>query len=399
MIVSVSQLNNYIKGVMELDETLNLISVKGEVTSCKFSHGNLYLTLSDDDGQIDCFAFGDRTEAPEVGLNVIVTGRVRYLPRFGKISFLVNKIERADFGQNYLRFIQLREKLQKEGIFDLSRKKSLPVMPRKIAVVSSRTGAVIRDITDVVRRRQPFSDILLYPVHVQGDSAEEEIVQGIKYFSENPVADVLIVARGGGSNEDLSVFNSESIVRAVAQCPLPTVSAIGHGVDFTLTDFAADARAVTPTEAGELVTRDITVILSDIFRKVERLYNVASEVVKAEQYSLGRALYAMYSAAGALAEQRKNRILNLLAVLSQNCGKLCDARSNRIELLLQRLSDNNPANILAKGYLSVTKKGDRVVSVKQLQKGDCVSVLLADGSADAVISRVEVDNETGRKHS
>lgn len=391
MIVSVTQLNNYIKGVMDLDETLNFISVKGEVTSCKMSHGNIYMTISDDGGQIDCFSFGDLVTQPEVGVNVVVTGKVRYLPKYGKISLFVSKIQPADFGKNYLLFVELRDRLQKEGLFDLARKKALPKLPKKIGVVTSRTGAVIRDITDVVSRRQPFTDILLYPVHVQGDSAEDEIVDGINYFSRTQNVDVVIVARGGGSNEDLSVFNSERIVRAVAACPLPIVSAIGHGVDFTLTDFAADQRAVTPTEAGELVTVDVITLYKYIDDCLYTLSTVAENSVRTRQHMLSRALYSMYSVVGSAIQQRKNFILSTLSEMQWTCQQLADKRRQQVEMSLQKLSDNNPAKILSKGYAVVEKKGHRVTSSGQLTTGDEVLLKLSDGSANAVITASEVN--------
>ncbi|MEG2159380.1 MAG: exodeoxyribonuclease VII large subunit, partial [Clostridia bacterium] len=261
MLITVTQLNNFLKGMIDCESMLSSLSVQGEVCNYRLSYDSVYFSLKDGTSQIDCFSFlSEKNTFAQVnldGMQIIARGRINFLQKTGKLSFFINQIESTDkLGESYLRLLALKKKLEKEGCFARELKKTIN-KAQTIGVVSSAKGAVIADIFQVATRRNPSANIILYPVKVQGLGADTEICEGIDYFSNSSDVDVVIVARGGGSAEDLSVFNAESIVRALNRCCKPTVSAVGHEVDFTLCDLAADARGATPSEAAELVTNDI----------------------------------------------------------------------------------------------------------------------------------------------
>lgn len=391
MTISVTQLNNYIHGVFDIDGVLNDISVCGEVTNVKSSRDGWYFSLKDENSAIDCFCYASATQ-PEVGKMVVAEGKINYWTKSGRVSFFVRRltVSRND-GAAYLQFLQLKEKLQKEGLFDEVRKRPLPVFCRKIGVVTSATGAVIHDIENVIHRRQPFTDILLYPVKVQGAGADLEIAQGVNYFSSCDV-DVVIVGRGGGSNEDLSAFNSECVVRAVAQCKKPVVSAVGHGVDFTLCDFASDKRAVTPTEAGEFVTVDSSAVINAIQQRLLRASNV---VAKQLSESKNRTEYSLQRISSVLKLNLHENVAKVKgSIARQNaCVQSAWQRENlQMQNILSRLSAANPANVLKRGYAYVRSEKGRVYSASQVTEGQKLTVTFDDGSAETVVTKV--NNET-----
>ena len=250
--LSISQLNNYIKNIFDNEELLIGVSVYGEVTNFKISNGIAYFDIKEEGAQLSCVKFSTFYPFAKNGDQVIVTGKLNYHVKLGKLSFVASKVEPYGMGQLYKQFLELKERLEKEGIFDQSKKKQLPKYVNKIGVVTSETGAVIRDIYNVTRSKNPYTDILVYPSRVQGVGAEDEIVEGIKFFNTLNDVDVIIVARGGGSFEDLAPFNTEKVARAVFESELPVISAVGHETDFTLIDFASDLRTPTPSVAAEV---------------------------------------------------------------------------------------------------------------------------------------------------
>lgn len=386
MIITVSQLNNYIKGTFDMDSNLVMLSVSGEVTNAKLVRDCWYYTLKDENSQIDCFSY--LTDVPDVphGLQLVATGSLNFLTKSGKVSFFVKKVKVSDkLGEQYLKLLELQKKLQAEGLFDAAHKLDVPSGCKKVGVVTSKTGAVIKDIQDVAFRRQPYVDLVLYPVHVQGALAEDEIVAAINYFSTSDV-DAVIVARGGGSNEDLSVFNSEKIVRAIYACNKPTVSAIGHGVDFTLTDFVADRRAVTPSEAAEFVTIDYfeqkQALLATLQNAKARLQN---KIDGANQRCI-IATNNLCATAFSTLDRRKNKVVMQLQKASTGVAKRVDDIGNTVKSHVLLLDANNPAKLLSKGFVLVEKDGIRVRNVKSLQLNDKIDVIFADGK---VVANVE----------
>lgn len=388
MTISVTQLNNYIHGVLDIDGVLNDLSVCGEITNVKASRDGWYFSLKDESAAIDCFCYGNAAE-PVSGMMAVAEGKVNFWTKSGRISLFVRRLTASkNTGAAYLQFLQLKEKLQKEGLFDQERKKEVPVFCKKIGVVTSATGAVIHDIVNVVRRRQPFSDVVLCPVKVQGVGADVEIAQGIRRISQTDV-DVVIVGRGGGSNEDLSMFNSEIVVRAVADCCKPVVSAVGHGVDFTLCDFAADKRAVTPSEAAEFVTTDCVPLKKNIYARLSRLSSVIARRL-VEQKTL--TLHSVKSIAGQLERQIEQNKIQIKYVLKSQrvlLDNLISDRNSAMKNVVARISAANPVNVLKRGYAMLKCKNERVCSVQQVQEGQKLTAVLADGEVETTVLKVK----------
>lgn len=386
MTISVTQLNNYVKGLLDIDGVLNDVSVCGEVTNVKQSRDGWYFTLKDENAAIDCFCYGT---PPVVGTMSVAEGRLNYWTKSGRLSFFVRRLTASkDTGAAYLQFLQLKEKLQKEGLFDEERKKVVPKFCRKIGVVTSATGAVIHDIENVVRRRQPFSDVVLFPVKVQGQGADAEIARGIEKIAQTDV-DVVIVGRGGGSNEDLSMFNSEVVVRAVADCPKPIVSAVGHGVDFTLCDFAADKRAVTPSEAAEFVTTDCLPLKISIQNRLKSLQFALNRRLEQNKLSATHFSKSICACAERKVEEKVVHVKYVLKSQHTAVEKLVFERANAFQNVTNKLSAANPVNVLQRGYSLLSNESGRITSTTQVKAGENFVATLHDGQIEATVLRVK----------
>lgn len=388
MTISVTQLNNYIRGLFDMDGVLGDLSVAGEVTNVKRYGSGYYFSLKDEGGAINCFCY-NAEQALQQGNIVVAEGSLNYFVKNGTVSFFVKRLTATkNTGDAYLRFLELKEKLAKEGLFDEDRKQAVPSFCQKVGIVTSQTGAVIVDITNVALRRQPFCNLYLYPVKVQGDGADLEIGQGINYFANSNV-DAIIVGRGGGSNEDLSVFNSEIIVRAIANCPKPVVSAVGHGVDYTLCDFVADKRAVTPSEAAEFVTTDVSVVKRHIQTliaksqdKIRRQLDFDTQfVVNFQKRITSQLAYSVDNAQSNL-QHTLQRALN-------NVQNLFVRRQTQLDKSTTRLNGVNPINVLKRGYAFVDLDGTPIKSVNDLQTGDKITLHVTDGTVDATVINKE----------
>lgn len=388
MTISVTQLNNYIRGIFDIDAVLSNLSVCGEIVNVKRARDGWYFSLKDEGGAVNCFCYSNSTE-PIVGMVAVAEGQLNYFVKSGSVSFFVRRLTATNnTGAAYLKFIELKEKLQKEGLFDDSRKKRVSHCSTKIGVVTSETGAVIHDITNVVLRRQPFSDIILYPVKVQGVGAEDEIEQGINYFNSSDV-DVVIVGRGGGSNEDLSVFNSEKVVRAIANCSKPVVSAVGHGIDYTLSDFAADRRAVTPSEAAEFVTLDVSREKMRVITNVSKIQVAVESNLRQIHEQIVRDAKTVHAEIGYKLERQQNNVRFRLKSV-ENCVKNKVALTeSRLDKIVNKTSSINPLNVLKRGYGYVSKGEKAVRSVAQIEVGDDIKLRLQDGSLHATVSHKE----------
>ena len=275
--LNITQLNTIIKRIIDAEEFLQTISVYGEVSNYKVSAGNAYFDIKEQGAQLSCIKFG-ASEDVHNGDLVLLTGRLNYYVKTGKLSFIANKIEPYGLGELYKQFLMLKEKLAAEGLFDERVKKELPRYANKVGVVTSETGAVIRDIVHVAKKKNPYTDIVVYPSRVQGDGAEKEIIAGLKYF-ENSDVDVVIIARGGGSFEDLAPFNTEALARAIFACKKPIISAVGHETDFSISDFAADMRAPTPSVAGELAFFDFKQTAKKLNDTVDNICAVSESMI------------------------------------------------------------------------------------------------------------------------
>ena len=384
MTISVTQLNNYIKGMMDIDPVLNDLSVCGEVTNVKKSHNGWYFSLKDDGAAINCFCYGNAA-VPVTGLVTVAEGQLNFFARSGAVSLFVRRLTSSqNTGDAYKRFVELRDKLAKEGLFDEARKKPVPHCAKKIGVVTSETGAVIHDIENVALRRQPFSEILLYPVRVQGEGAEEEIACGIRYFGKSDV-DVVIVGRGGGSNEDLSVFNAEAVVRAIAECPKPVVSAVGHGVDFTLSDFAADRRAVTPSEAAELVTLDSAKEKLRILANLDKISMAAAVKLSTRYRQVQNDCRLICTGVGRRLDRLQTGTIATLVAVQHAAEAKLSATSAALDKAVGRLDNINPLSVLKRGFGYVSADGRTVRSVNDVNIGDNIDVQLSDGKLTATV--------------
>lgn len=378
MTITVSQLNNYIHGVIDIDGMLSNVSIRGEVANVKKSRDGWYFSLKDDQSAINCFCY-DAVCLPETGSIVIAEGQVNYFVRNGSVSIFVRRLTATEnTGAAYLKFIELKERLKKEGLFDDERKKSVPHCCDKIGIVTSETGAVIHDIKNVALRRQPFAELLLYPVKVQGDNAAREIVKGIEYFADTDV-DVVIVGRGGGSNEDLSVFNDENVVRAVACSVKPIVSAVGHGVDFTLCDFAADIRAVTPSEAAEFVTIDVTNAKERVINCLARMENSVSARLQLYSDKVSYIIKNINNQTEYAFEKLKNRIVKTIEASESDLRHQIELDEQRLNADVAKLSSLNPLNVLQRGYAYISKENQIIKTVDDVDVADKVTLTLSDG--------------------
>ena len=391
MATSVTDLNLYIKEKIAGDEALNAVIVKGEISNFKAHYtGHFYFTLKDDKSLIKCVMFKSYAERinfkPKDGMKVIVFGAVSVFERDGIYQIYAKALEQQGVGDLYAAFEKLKSDLEKEGLFDVSHKKKIPLMPKVIGVLSSETGAVIRDIINVSTRRNPNCYIRLLPVPVQGPGAAKEIVKGIKTMNEEKLADVIILARGGGSLEDLWPFNEEIVARAIYNSEIPIISAVGHETDFTIADFVSDLRAPTPSAAAELANPDIY----EIKNKINTLNERARLSLK-KKLELMKMKYNNLINSKVLSDpiqNMQNNYLRLDGFIKQMENainlKQKDAEKTFNGLVL-KLDALSPLKTMTRGFSIIEKDGQIVKSSKDLNVDDKIIVKFIDGSRNAKI--------------
>ena len=391
--ITVTDLNKYIKNKIDGDEMLNNVFVKGEISNFKNHYtGHMYFTLKDENSLIKCVMFKSYTThlsfMPKDGMKVMVLGSVAVFERDGVYQIYAKAMKEAGLGSLYTAYEELKKKLEQEGLFAESHKKKIPFMPKTIGVLTSNTGAVIRDIINVSTRRNPGVHIRLYPVPVQGPGAAEKIAEGIKFMNENKLADVLIIGRGGGSLEDLWPFNEEIVARAIYDSELPIISAVGHETDFTIADFVADLRAPTPSAAAELAVANI----EDV-RETLKLYNNRYKVALKKKIELMRLSYEKCMARPAYKNptQKINEqymVIDMKVKSLQNSMmlKLKEAKTSFVKETA-KLDSLSPLKTLTRGYSIVTKQesGKVIKSVDDLNSGEKVNLRLSDGQKTATI--------------
>lgn len=379
---SVFQLTSYLKNVIDSEELLKNIIICGEISNFKVTGPNAYFTLKDDQAQIPCvfFEFVPQFLIKE-GDKVYCQGSPSFYIRGGRLSFIVNKIDVAGEGEEYLKFLKLKEKLKNEGLFDI--KNPFPKHINKIGVITSAEGAAIYDIISVATRRDKGVNIAVYPVRVQGIGAEYEIADAIKQLEVYDQIDCILVARGGGTYEDLSAFNTEEVARAVAMCKKFVVSAVGHETDYTLCDFAADLRMPTPSAAAEILTKNTQEIIDNIKQKIKYLAKSLSEFYKYNYSKLNYSILKLSSVAESKLYRIRDKILFKVNKL-QNISFLND-RYNLYAQAYSMLKSNDPKKILSLGYAKVYKDGKSINSVKDVNKGDEVALCFVDGKVNANI--------------
>lgn len=389
--ISVSDLNRYMKDKVADDEYLKSVFVRGEISNFKHHYtGHMYFTLKDENSLIKCIMFKSSTLTlnfvPKDGMKVNVLGSVAVFERDGVYQIYCKAMQEDGVGDLYAKFKELKDKLEREGLFDAEHKKKIPMMPKVIGVLTSNTGAVIRDIINVSTRRNPDCYIRLYPVPVQGPGAAEKIVDAIRFMNENKLADVLIVARGGGSLEDLWPFNEEIVARAIYDSELPVISAVGHETDFTIADFVADLRAPTPSAAAELAVTDIFDLQDRI-----NLYQRRLQLLLRKKVEVLRLRYEKCMKSRCFADPSymfQDRYLKLDSLV-KNLEKAINLRMKDYKLKtvekITKLDAMSPLKTLARGYTVVEKDDKLVKSVKDLKKDDIINVRLNDGKIDAKI--------------
>ena len=390
--ITVSALNRYVKNLIDNNEILNMVYIRGEISNFKNHYtGHMYFTLKDESSLIKCVMFKTYTSnlnfVPKDGMSVVILGVVSVYERDGIYQIYVKGMEIDGIGALYAEYEKLKEKLALEGLFDDKYKKKIPMLPRSIGVVTSKTGAVIRDIINVTTRRYPAVNIKLYPAAVQGKGAAETIVKAIKYFNEVKNVDVIIVARGGGSLEDLWPFNEEITARAIFESEIPIISAVGHETDFTISDFVADLRAPTPSAAGELAVPELTELkwkISNSEKQLCVLLNQKVETMRNKYVALknSRVLKNPYD----LIRQRTITVQNFEKQLIDKVN--LELKDNKIKLIsaVSKLDTLSPLKTLTRGY-AILEKDDRsvITSVQDVKSGDIVKVVLQDGEKKASI--------------
>lgn len=397
-VINVSQLNMYIKAIFDENVPLNNLYVSGEISN--FTHyyrsGHMYFTLKDDKAQLKAVMFSSYAQRlkfnPENGMKVICRGRVSVYEKSGEYQLYVDDMQPDGLGALNLAFEQLKDKLFNEGVCSDEIKKPLPSYPKKIGVATSNIGAAVEDIKNITARRYPLAELVIVPTTVQGESASNDIVKSIELLDKMPDVDVIIVGRGGGSAEDLWAFNTEEVARAVIACKTPVVSAVGHETDFTICDYVADLRAPTPSAAAELVCPDISVLTSNMkimSDKINTLINnrVNDEMQRVDELSNSNVLSDFSELIGMYED-------NLL-VLSQRVNDAfqysIESFENNFSLLIGKLDVLSPLAVLARGY-SVCKKNQNIVkSANDVEVGDELNIVFADGSIDCVVSEVNIN--------
>ena len=383
---TVSQLNRFIKQMLDGTSILNNIWVKGEISNFKRHYtGHCYLTLKDEGGVLKAVMFKANAArlafAPENGMKVLARGRVSVYERDGSYQLYIEEMQPDGVGSLHIAYEQLKARLQEEGLFDEAKKKPLPPYPNTIGVVTATTGAAIRDIINILSRRYPCAKVLIYPTLVQGEGASAGIAEAIEYFNAHKLADVLIVGRGGGSIEDLWAFNEEQTARAIYASEIPVVSAVGHETDFTIADFVADLRAPTPSAAAELVVPSVAELREKLLSMRSRVIMGALHTIRMKRSQIEK--ITLRSPAAKLAD---NRILldDLTKHLVRNTKLILDRKREEIKAAAGRLDAMSPLAVLGRGYSIAKSKDGTVIR----QKGDAVSgtefdLVLSDGSVGA----------------
>ena len=402
--LSVSQLNEYVRRLFQQDPLLREIELRGEISNLKWHQsGTLFFTLKDEQAAVSCVMYASDAAMLQVepfdGMRAVASGSVGLYARGGQYQFYAKTLSAQGVGVLFERYLALKERLGREGLFDPERKRPLPAYVETVGVVSSPTGAVIHDILNVSLRRDPQASILLCPVRVQGAEAADEVVRAIHLLERIGSVSVIVLARGGGSIEDLWTFNEERVVRAVAACTKPVVSAIGHETDFTLCDFAADLRAPTPSAAAECVVplrSELRAEVAALRRELERCAQDTLRTRRTELSLMRERLNAAHPSAWltrareALIQQRTSLRAAMQAALVRARGELTLKR-HQLTLL-------SPQSVLSRGYAIVLHDGAAVTSADALEEGDGVTLVLADGRADARITENRPKYQNGREN-
>lgn len=391
-VLSVSQINFYIKSIIENDGSLQFVLVTGEISNLTVHQrsGHIYLSLKDSNSVISAVMFAGNARQLrfrlENGMKVICRGRISVYEPSGRYQLYIEDMQPDGVGALTLAFEQLKKSLAQKGLFDNAHKKPLPKFPKTIGVITSPTGAAVQDITNIIRRRFPSADIVLAPVLVQGESAPEQLVRAVNKFSASKIADVVIIGRGGGSAEDLWAFNDEQLAYAVYNCETPIISGVGHETDFTVCDFVADVRASTPSAAAELAVPDRQELMSYYFKQKQYISAMLDRKIKTAQLRLENQQRRMSASSPKLkAEQLEKQLSAKSEKLTRFMSIYISDKENKLIAAKGKLDGLNPLNVLNRGYAIAEKNEKIITSSKQLKDGDDFTVILSDGKINAKV--------------
>lgn len=391
-VLSVSQINFYIKSIIENDGSLQFVLVTGEISNLTVHQrsGHIYISLKDSNSVISAVMFAGNARRLrfrlENGMKVICRGRISVYEPSGRYQLYIEDMQPDGVGALTLAFEQLKKSLAQKGLFDNAHKKPLPKFPKTIGVITSPTGAAVQDITNIIRRRFPSADIVLAPVLVQGESAPEQLVRAVNKFSASKIADVVIIGRGGGSAEDLWAFNDEQLAYAVYNCETPIISGVGHETDFTVCDFVADVRASTPSAAAELAVPDRQELMSYYFKQKQYISAMLDRKIKTAQLRLENQQRRMSASSPKLkAEQLEKQLSAKSEKLTRFMNIYISDKENKLIAAKGKLDGLNPLNVLNRGYAIAEKDEKIITSSKQLKDGDDFTVILSDGKINAKV--------------
>lgn len=398
--LTVSQLNSYVKSLMEADDLLGNIAVSGEISNFKrHSSGHMYFTLKDENAEVSAVMFRAQASrlsfAPANGMRVTVFGSVTVYETAGRYQIYVGAMTNDGAGSLYEQFKRLFEKLKGEGLFDAHRKKPIPKFPKRIGIVTSATGAAVRDMINVTGRRYPMAEILLCPALVQGTEAPSGLCRALALLDAVGECDVIIIGRGGGSSEDLWAFNDEGLVRAIAAAKTPIISAVGHETDTTLCDYVADMRAPTPSAAAEQAVPDRMELLQSIDARADKLDGMIERTVsqcKNKIVAYERQIYAL--SPDTRISMMRDKIKSESAMLNSQMTALIEQNRLRLSGAVGRLESVNPLAVLKRGYgMTFDTEGRIVTSVREVREGDTLSVLVSDGYINTRVESKKSKNE------
>ena len=392
--LTVSELNNYIKNLFDTNRTLMAVSVTGEISNfTDHRSGHLYFSLKDSDAQIKAVMFKSQRMrlkfTPESGMKVTVHGSVSVYSQTGSVQIYINSMEPDGVGALYVAYEQLKARLGEEGLFDEDKKKELPRFPERIGVITSPTGAAVRDIINVTGRRYPLAKIYLYPSLVQGDGAEDNLIRALDFFDKSKLVDLVIIGRGGGSIEDLWAFNSEKLARRIYEAVVPIISAVGHETDFTICDFVSDMRAPTPSAAAEIAVPDIREISMRIDDYEERLESALLRTVERKRERLDKILEnEIFTNPETVFHGYKQRISELYECSVKKINDALSDVKNELRILVERTNALSPLSVLERGYSVVEGEKGILKHVTDITTGENIKITLSDGSLSASVTEV-----------
>lgn len=392
--LDVSEVNSYVKRILTNDAVLYNLKVKGEISNFKVhSSKNVYLTLKDKSSKINCVIFKNNYDSSlnlEDGMKVIATGYISVYERDGSYQLYIENVELDGLGNLYIEFLKLKEKLGKEGLFDYIHKKPIPKMPKNIGIITSETGAVIKDIINVVKRRYPKVNIKLYSVSVQGKNSSEQICEGIKFFNNANNVDTIILGRGGGSIEELWSFNEESVAREIFSSHIPIISAVGHETDFTIADFVADMRAPTPSSAAEIATPKLDDLLYKLKNSKDRLDKALINQSKLDKNKLNN----VYDRLNTIVKSYiiRDKIIQIDIIYDKITNEINDVvklKKGSLDSSGSLLHSLSPLATLDRGYSIVQKDKTTINTINSLKEKDSIAIKFKDGTADCIIEKIK----------